>query len=55
MHKFDGKDGYERNVPNRFTEERDDRLMNSIISKYALEVKVDGELTGHMFCNKEGA
>ena len=34
---------------------RDDRLMNSLISKYAREVKIDGKLTGQMFLNKEDA
>jgi len=34
---------------------RDDRLMNSLISKYAREVKKDGKLTGQMFLNKEDA
>ena len=32
---------------------RDDRLMNSLISNYAREVKRDGVLTGQMFLNKE--
>jgi hypothetical protein len=34
MPKFDemeGRGGYKREIPERFTEERDDRLMNSII------------------------
>ena len=47
--------GYERVIPNRFTEERDDRLMNSLISKYAREVTNNGKLTGHLFCNKDDA
>ena len=34
---------------------RDDRLMNSLISKYAREVKLEGKLTGQMFLNKEDA
>ena len=57
MEGFDGKGGYERekSIPQRFTAERDDRLMNSILSKYAIEVNVDGENTGHMFCNEKGA
>ena len=34
--------GYNRVIPNRFTEERDDRLMNTLIKQYAREVKDDG-------------
>lgn len=48
-------DGYTRVVPPQYTEMRDDRLMNSLISKYAREVKKDGKLTGQMFLNKEDA
>ena len=29
--------------------------MNSLISSYAREVKLDGKLTGHMYLNKEDA
>ena len=47
--------GYTREVPQRFSAERDDRLMNSIIKNYAREVKKDGKLTGQYFCNKEDA
>ena len=55
---MDGADtagGYERLVPGRFSEERDDRLMNSIVSKYAREIKVAGKLTGVMMLNLEDA
>ena len=55
---MDGADtagGYERVVPGRFTEERDDRLMNSIIKNYAREVKVEGKLTGVMMLNLDDA
>ena len=45
--------GYERKVPNQYTEERDDQLMNSLITKYAREVTNNGKLTGHLFCNKD--
>jgi len=31
--------GYDRQMPNRFSAERDDRLMNSLVGKYAREVK----------------
>ena len=29
--------------------------MNSLINNYAREIKVDGELTGHMYCNHNDA
>ena len=51
----DERGGYTRNVPARFSEERDDRLMNSLISKYAREVRRDGHNTGHYFLNKDDA
>ena len=46
---------YSRVVPKQYTEMRDDRLMNSLISSYAREVKRDGKLTGQMFLNKDDA
>ena len=53
---MDGHDtGYSRNMPNRFSEERDDRLMNSIDGSYAREVFYKGEPTGHLFLNKADA
>ena len=56
MPHFDGHINYDRVVPDRFSEERDDRLMNSLISNYALEVRdVNGQPTGHFFLNKEQA
>ena len=57
MADFAGVGGFDpkTKVPERFTAERDDRLMSSIFEKYAIEVKVDGERTGHLFCNKEAA
>lgn len=42
-------------MPARFTEEKDDRLMNSIISKYALEGKSDGVPNGKFFLDKKAA
>ena len=48
-------DGYTRVVPVQYREMRDDRLMNSLISKYAREVKMNGKLTGQMFLNKDDA
>jgi hypothetical protein len=45
---------YERAMPAQFTEEKDDRLMNSLISKYALEAKVDGAPSGKFYLNKDG-
>jgi hypothetical protein len=48
--------GYKRLVPEQYTEERDDRLMNSLIKNYALEMKDDnGRPSGHMFLNKDAA
>ena len=47
--------GYERVIPGRFTAERDDRLMNSLIKNYAREIKVNGALTGQFFCNRDDA
>ena len=51
----DERGGYQRKVPAQFTQERDDRLMNSLITKYAREVRRDGHNTGHMFLNKDDA
>ena len=39
--------GYKRVIPPQYTLERDDRLMNSLLTKYAREVTKDGALTGH--------
>ena len=47
--------GYTREMPEQFTAEKDDRLMNSLIANYAREVKQEGKLTGAMFCNKDDA
>ena len=47
--------GYERVVPAKYGEERDDRLMHSMIKNYAREIKKDGELTGHFFLNHDDA
>ena len=56
---FDGADankGYYRETPEEFTEERDDRLMNSLINTYALEMKDDqGRPSGHFFFDKDAA
>ena len=47
---------YAREMPAQYTEERDDRLMNSIIKTYAIEMKDEhGDPTGHFFLNKDGA
>lgn len=45
---------YDRKVPGKFSKEADDRLMNSLISKYALEGNTGGKPNGHFFLNKEG-
>merc|ERR1711935_607950 len=55
MDEADTAGGYKRDMPDRFTEERDDRLMNSVIGKYAREIKVKGKLTGVMMLNAEDA
>ena len=34
--------GYERKVPSKYSAARDDRLMNSVYSNYAREIKVNG-------------
>jgi hypothetical protein len=46
---------YNRVMPARFSEEKDDRLMNSLISKYALEAKVEGKPSGKFYLDKKGA
>jgi hypothetical protein len=46
---------YSRVVPERFSLERDDRLMNSLISNYAVELRKDGTNTGLFYLDKEGA
>ena len=48
-------EGYSRYVPVQYREMRDDRLMNSLISTYAREVKRDGKLTGQLFLNHDDA
>ena len=55
MDKSDAHGGYKRVVPDRFTEERDDKLMESVIKTYAREIKVKGKLTGVMMLNLEDA
>ena len=42
----DALGSYDRKMPHRFTAERDDRLMNSLIKNYAREVTIDGKQTG---------
>jgi hypothetical protein len=46
---------YTRVVPERFTKESDDRLMNSLISNYAVEGKTNGAPNGKFFLTKKGA
>ena len=55
MHGSPAHGGYDRKVPSKYSTERDDRLMNSVISNYAREVKVNGQLTGQFFLNKKDA
>jgi len=48
--------GYERKLPERFSEERDDTFMRSLIENYAIEFKDDkGKPTGHFFFDKASA
>ena len=48
--------GYSRRVPDTFMAERDDRLMNSLISTYALEMKDEnGQPSGHFFFDRDAA
>ena len=50
------QNGYKREIPNKYTEMRDDRLMNSLIKTYALESKDDnGKSTGNFFFDKAAA
>ncbi len=42
-------------MPAKFSEEKNDRLMNSIIGNYALEGKTDGKPNGIFFLDKKGA
>ena len=46
---------YKRNIPDRFADENDDRLMNSLIKNYAREIKIDGQLTGRYMLNHDDA
>lgn len=55
MDESDAAGGYDRVVPDRFMEERDDKLMWSINKKYAREIKYKGSLTGVMMLNLEDA
>jgi len=57
---FDGASSdagpYDRKIPSQYTEERDDRLMNSLIKTYALEMKDEkGNPSGHFFFNRDAA
>ena len=51
----DERGGYTRVVPEQYREERDDRLMHSLITKYAREIRRDGHNTGNLFLNKDDA
>ena len=42
----DALGSYSRTTPARYTQERDDRLMNSLINNYAREIVQDGKQTG---------
>jgi hypothetical protein len=51
MNGFGGYHTYIRDVPDRFEEEKDDRLMHSLYTQYAYEGKTDGKPNGHFFLN----
>ena len=51
---FSGSAYYEREVPDNFSGPADDRLMNSLISRYSLEGNTNGEPNGHFYLTKEG-
>jgi len=40
---------YDRAVPDKYSEESDDRLMNSLIGSYAVEGNTDGTPNGKFF------
>lgn len=44
---------YEREPPAHFSEGRDDRLMHSLITQYALEGNTDGKPNGHFYMTKD--
>lgn len=44
---------YERGAPDQFSAAGDDRLMNSLIMKYALEGKSNGGPNGQFFMTKD--
>jgi len=46
---------YDRVVPEQFTQEKDDRLMNSLISKYSVEGNDAGTPTGDFYLDRKGA
>jgi len=52
----DAHGGYDRQTPSRFSGERDDSLMRSLINNYAIELKdKDGQPTGNFFLDQDGA
>lgn len=53
---FDGHVDYERETPERFSGEKDDQLMKSLINKYAIEGRgEDGKKNGKFYLDKAGA
>ena len=55
MSGFGGYHTYMRDIPDRFEEEKDDRLMNSLYDKYATEGKKDGHPTGQFWVDEANA
>jgi hypothetical protein len=50
---MNGFDGYERVIPERFSEESDDRLMNSLIGKYSIEGETNGKPNGQFVLDRK--
>ena len=51
-----GKGGYERVIPERFSTDADDTFMRSVITKYAVETRdKEGKPTGKFYLDKAGA
>ena len=47
-------DWYERQVPDQFSTEKDDRLMWSLIMQYALEGRTNNAPNGHFYLDRNG-
>jgi hypothetical protein len=45
----DGSAYYKRKVPEMYSEEKDDRLMNSLIDRYSVEGRTNDKPNGHFY------